>query len=93
MQVGPCIPVGIQLEKAEAGPTSGPTYWRLSHLAAHVAGGVAGPRVITPGQPGGLEVGSFHHIQFKFNGKRVGMLWNRGGHSRGAGRHPCPPES
>ena len=31
MRVGPCIPVGIQLEKAEVGPTSGPT-WRLSHL-------------------------------------------------------------
>ena len=31
MQVGPCIPVGIQLEKAAVGPTSGPT-WRLSHL-------------------------------------------------------------
>jgi hypothetical protein len=25
MQVGPCIPVGMQLEKAEVGPTSGPT--------------------------------------------------------------------
>jgi len=31
MQVGPCIPVGLQLEKAEVGPTSGPTR-RLSHL-------------------------------------------------------------
>jgi hypothetical protein len=31
MQVGPCIPVGIQLFKAEVGPTSGPTR-RLSHL-------------------------------------------------------------
>jgi hypothetical protein len=31
MPVGPCIPVGIQLEKAEVGPTSGPTR-RLSHL-------------------------------------------------------------
>jgi hypothetical protein len=30
MQVGPCIPVGVQLERAEVGPTSGPT-WRLSH--------------------------------------------------------------
>jgi hypothetical protein len=30
MQVGPCIPVGNQLEKAEVGPTSGPT-WRLSY--------------------------------------------------------------
>ena len=32
MEVGLCIPGGIQLEKAEVGPTSGPT-WRLSHLA------------------------------------------------------------
>ena len=32
MPVGPCIPVGIQLYRAEVGPTSGPT-WRLSHLA------------------------------------------------------------
>ena len=31
MQVGPCMPVGIHLEKAEVGPTSGPT-WRLSHF-------------------------------------------------------------
>jgi hypothetical protein len=31
IQVGPCIPVGILLQKAEAGPTSGPTR-RLSHL-------------------------------------------------------------
>jgi hypothetical protein len=31
IQVGPCISVGIQLEKAEVGPASGPT-WRLSHL-------------------------------------------------------------
>jgi hypothetical protein len=31
MRVGPCIPVGIQLEKVEVGPTSGPT-WRLSHF-------------------------------------------------------------
>jgi hypothetical protein len=38
MQVGPCIRVGIQLEKAEVGPTSGPT-WRLSHL------GIADERV------------------------------------------------
>jgi hypothetical protein len=30
MQVGPCIPVETQLQKAEVGPTSGPT-WRLSH--------------------------------------------------------------
>jgi hypothetical protein len=30
MQVGPCIPAGKQLERAEVGPTSGPT-WRLPH--------------------------------------------------------------
>ena len=35
MQVGPCIPVGVQLQKAEIDPTSGPT-WRLSHLGARV---------------------------------------------------------
>ena len=33
MQVGPCISVGIQLEKAEVGPASGPT-WHLSHFVA-----------------------------------------------------------
>jgi hypothetical protein len=33
MQVGQCIPVGIQLGKAEVGPTSGPT-WRLFHSMA-----------------------------------------------------------
>ena len=31
MQACPCIPVDIQLQKAQAGPTSGPT-WRLPHL-------------------------------------------------------------
>ena len=31
MQAGPCAPVVIQLQKAEVGPTSGPT-WRLAHL-------------------------------------------------------------
>jgi hypothetical protein len=31
IQVGPCVAVGIQLQRAEVGPTSGPT-WRLSHL-------------------------------------------------------------
>jgi hypothetical protein len=30
MQVGPCISVGIRLEKAEVGPTSGPTWCPLS---------------------------------------------------------------
>ena len=35
-QVGLCVPVGIQLENAEVGPTSGPT-WRLSHLWVLVA--------------------------------------------------------
>ena len=48
MQVGPCIPVGKQLEKAEVGPTSGPTC-RLCHLVAdlpvHVGDGDdLGPR-------------------------------------------------
>ena len=32
MEVGPCIPVGIQREKAGVGPTSGPT-GHISHLA------------------------------------------------------------
>jgi hypothetical protein len=36
MEVGPCIPVGIQLQRAEVGPTSGPT-WRLSHLVVQDA--------------------------------------------------------
>ena len=36
MRVGPRTPVGVQLEKAEVGPTSGPTRW-LSHLVAVVA--------------------------------------------------------
>ena len=30
MQAGPCIRVGVQLQKAEVGPSSGST-WRLSH--------------------------------------------------------------
>ena len=35
MQVGPRIPAGLQLEKAEVGPTSRPT-WRLSHFGSAV---------------------------------------------------------
>jgi hypothetical protein len=35
MRVGPCIPAGIQLEKAGVGPTSGPT-WRLSQCRSDV---------------------------------------------------------
>ena len=42
MQAGPCIPAGIQLEKAGVGPTSGPTR-RLSHLARPHARGLRGP--------------------------------------------------
>ena len=30
MRVGTCMPVGMQLQTPEVGPTSGPT-WRLSH--------------------------------------------------------------
>ena len=40
IQVGQCIPVGIQIYTAEVGPTSGPT-WRLSHLRQAVVGLVA----------------------------------------------------
>ena len=36
MQVGYCVPVGIQLQKAGVGPTSGPT-WRLSHFEHSLA--------------------------------------------------------
>ena len=36
LQAGLCIPVGIQLEMAEVGPTSGPTR-RLSHLGTSTA--------------------------------------------------------
>jgi len=36
MQVGPCIPVGIQLQKVGVGPSFGPT-WRLSHLPIGVS--------------------------------------------------------
>ena len=39
MQVGPCIPVGIHLKKADVGPTSGPT-WRLSHCCAGCSRGL-----------------------------------------------------
>jgi hypothetical protein len=35
MQVGPCIPVGMQLWKAVVGPTFGPT-WQLSYLVVDV---------------------------------------------------------
>jgi hypothetical protein len=48
LRVGPCIPVGIQLEKTEAGPTSGPT-WHLSHLATWRRGAApARPRTAWP---------------------------------------------
>jgi hypothetical protein len=35
-------------------------------------------------------VGNFHQIPCRFNGKRVGMLWNR--EAKGAGRPSGPPE-
>jgi hypothetical protein len=38
MAIGPCIPVGVQPQKAEVGPTSGPT-WRFSHCAGGARGG------------------------------------------------------
>jgi hypothetical protein len=34
-EVGPRIPVGVQLEKTEVGPTPGPT-WRLAHFGGVV---------------------------------------------------------
>jgi hypothetical protein len=37
VQVGPCIPAAMQLQKAEVGPTFGPT-WRLSHFVAGLDG-------------------------------------------------------
>jgi hypothetical protein len=55
MRVGPCTPVVIPLEKAEAGPTSGPTYGRLSHSRET---GIVGARVrhtiVSAGMP--LEI-------------------------------------
>jgi hypothetical protein len=45
VQVGPCIPVGIQLEKAEVGPTSGPTR-RPSRLARAIRTPPEGPASI-----------------------------------------------
>ena len=46
MQVGPCIPVEVQLEKAEVGPASGPT-WHLSHSANPTrAGAQAAPQPV-----------------------------------------------
>ena len=36
MQVGPCVPVGIQLEKAGVGPASGPTR-RLSRFGGFLS--------------------------------------------------------
>ena len=44
--------------------------------------------MINPVQPGGPAVGSFHQTPCKFNGKWVGMLWNR--EVKGAGRPPGP---
>ena len=58
MQVGPRIPMIIQVGKAAAGPTFGPT-WRLSHFAdpIHVGGdrSLRGrrPGNTRPSQPGG----------------------------------------
>ena len=40
MQVGTCIPVGTQLQKAGVGPISGAT-WRLSHCGIPIGPGVA----------------------------------------------------
>jgi hypothetical protein len=51
MQVGPRIPVGIQLEKVEVGPSSGPTR-RLRHLAAGRRGLDGQPRGVIDREAG-----------------------------------------
>jgi hypothetical protein len=51
MQVGPCVPVGIQLEKAGVGPTSGPT-WYLFSLGPPRTEGQALPEVVISGELG-----------------------------------------
>ena len=53
MQVGPCVPVGIQLEKTEVGPTSGPS-WRLSHLPRARTVEERGGEAHRQAQPGGV---------------------------------------
>ena len=55
MKVDPCIPVGIQLEKAEAGPTSGST-WRRSHFVCRVQDDLeVGPRLPEQRRPQVLD--------------------------------------
>ena len=49
MRVGPCIPVEVQLQKAEVGPTSGPT--RNGVLTREA------PGLAAPGDPGDRKRG------------------------------------
>ena len=53
VQVGPRIPLGTQLERAEAGPTSGPTR-RLSHLLRHAVAAAGWEGVVRALQEGGV---------------------------------------
>jgi hypothetical protein len=49
MRVGPCIPVEVQLQKAEVGPKSGPTRHGVRTREA--------PGLAAPGDPGDRERG------------------------------------
>ena len=49
MRVGPCIPVEVQLQKAEVGPTSGPTGRGVLTREA--------PGLAAPGDPGDRKRG------------------------------------
>jgi hypothetical protein len=54
----PCIPAGMQLQKAVVGPTSGPA-WRLSHFGRRVhAVAVRGPEAVDGGHGDDLPAGA-----------------------------------
>ena len=63
MQVGPGIPVETQLQKAQVGSTSGPT-WRISHFDI--------------GPHGGLHVARVDHVRGDARALELGRQLARG---------------
>jgi hypothetical protein len=80
MQVGPCIPMGIQLQKAEVGPTSGPT-WRLFHPRSPPAAPRCGPPASAascrPPPPVSPPTPLTTHTKFKANSQPVPLVFNK----------------
>ena len=91
MQVGPCIPVGIQTEKAKVCPTPGPT-WRLSHLVGEAGEERHGAdNLVVPGRNRSFEPGGSRRWEGTQNTLHTLQVWR--GVRRRPGDSGAPPES